>query len=483
MLKKITFIFIIQIYFLLIIPLKIQANTDSTIHAFVESQVLFSQNGNTPFWLVSNKYGAIPDNQNALIINNYIGKSYRLRKKLDWKFESETIIWGNQNVLVKPIQLYAAVRYKKLEFWLGRRKELYGLGDSTNTSGFYSWSGNAIPITKFQFNSNGYINFFKNWIGLNFSYSHGLFDNQGPVINSYLHQKSLYGRIGKPNNFLNFYAGINHQVTWGGESNVKSGSQFDNYPSSLSAYFYLVTLLKNRSIVDVDLNTSSYDANNQYGNHLGSIDIALNLKPKWGIILIYKQSAYETGRIAKLTTINDGLNGISLNFNNIHSNTQLIKNITFEYLYTANQGEYNSTISKLLKFEDPHLTERENYFNNGAGRGWYYLNRGIGTPFIILDNNLYFINVVKALYFSSNGIINDKLFWKFKISNSESTYASAKGYSKIPDSYFKKQISLNFKLTKNLNKSSQISTELGYDNGERLNNTIGLILSYKKLLL
>ena len=36
-------------------------------------------------------------------------------------------------------------------------------------------------------------------------------------IETYLHQKSLYGRFGKPEWKLKLYGGFNHQVLWGNE--------------------------------------------------------------------------------------------------------------------------------------------------------------------------------------------------------------------------------------------------------------------------
>ena len=39
-------------------------------------------------------------------------------------------------------------------------------------------------------------------------------------IETYLHQKSLYGRFGKPEWKWKLYGGFNHQVFWGNEKDI-----------------------------------------------------------------------------------------------------------------------------------------------------------------------------------------------------------------------------------------------------------------------
>jgi len=54
-------------------------------------------------------------------------------------------------------------------------------------------------------------------VGFKGNYAHAWFENQrSDVADFYLHQKSFYGRLGKPNWLFKFYGGFNHQVQWGG---------------------------------------------------------------------------------------------------------------------------------------------------------------------------------------------------------------------------------------------------------------------------
>lgn len=458
---------------------------DTTTHARVEAQILTSDSGITPFWMRSLQYGQIPLENTGGVIKAWYGKNYQLKKKYDWKYEVEGTAWAGKQNDFWLTQAYVSGRRGKWELWAGRRKEVYGLGDTTLTGGFYAWSGNAVPIPKIQLGTRDYLNFAKGWLGLHMTFSHGVMDNQGPTIHGFLHQKSLYGRLGKPSALINLFAGLNHQVLWGGESKIKRGWEYDYFPSGLNTYFYVVTVLKDREVVTIDPNTNSNDAGYQYGNHLGSIDVAIKFQPKWADILIYRQSAYETGRIFALTQINDGLTGISIK-NKLGG---FIDQITFETLYTANQGNYTSGIAEFFKIKDPHLLEIEYYFNN-YGRGSYqYWGKGIGTPLIVIDNESqtfkgldFSLNAVKSYYFGLSGRINNSLFWKTKIS--QSYYAIPRNHlaPRLKDSDYISQFSGMISLQKIINEKYSASLQIGYDHGKQVENTIGMGVGLKYLL-
>lgn len=453
---------------------------DTSIHTSVEAQAFVSDAGVTPFWMRSLQYGSVPIENPGLVLRAWNGKSYNLKKKYDWKYEVEATGWtGIQNNFWLT-QAYVSARRGKWELWAGRRKEVYGLGDTTMTGGFYAWSGNALPMPKIQLGTRDYLNFAKNWLGVHMTYSHGWFDNQGPTIDAYLHQKSLYGRIGKPDSFINIFGGINHQVSWGGKLKIH---QDNPYPSSLNAYFYVVTVLKDRTIIAIDENTSIDDAANQYGNHLGSIDIALKFNYPKSSMLIYKQSAYETGRIISLTTINDGLWGISYK----SKSNKFLQEITIEHLYTSNQGIYVSGLAQALGLMDTHYPETENYFNNGGRGGWAYWGKGIGAPLIVIDKeskingfNSFTLNAVNSIYFSGGGKLSKYIKWRLILSISK--HGKIESGNNFPSSRYIKSLeqkSLAILLTKYSSKRISYNLHFGQDQGENLINSISIAIGAK----
>lgn len=386
---------------------------DTLTKKHVEASLVASTSGYVPLWQRSLVYGSVPYQGPGTVLKYYIGKDYEVPNKqyhklktYDWRYEIEAVGFLGKEIDFRLVQAYLAGRAKKWEIWVGRRKEIIGIGDSTLSSGFWSMSGNALPPVKYRFGTIDYMDILGGFVGINMSYSDGFQDNFGPTKGAFIHQKSLYGRLGKRNSTINFFGGLNHNVSWGGENKVKTGGFTDYYASNFSTYFYVVTALKERSIFTIDPNTSWDDSGNQYGNHLGSIDIALQLKNKLGRFLVYKQTAYETGRIASLSTSNDGIFGISWK-----GKTNLIINqMVIEYVYTANHGNYVSGIAQQLGFIDPHLIEIENYYNNTRGP-WHYYGKGLGNPLIPIDREStvggtgfnFSTNAIKAIYIGLAG--------------------------------------------------------------------------------
>lgn len=455
------------------------ALTDTSIHTTVEAQAIVSDAGVTPFWMRSLQYGSVPMENPGLVLRAWNGKGYNLKKKYDWKYEVEATGWtGKQNDFWLT-QAYVSGRWRKWELWAGRRKEVYGLGDTTMTGGFYAWSGNALPMPKVQLGTRDYLNFAKGWLGVHMTYSHGWFDNQGLIENVFLHQKSLYGRLGKPNSKIQIFGGLNHQVQWGGKRKIAEGFGFDNFPSSLNAYFYVITLLKDRTIVKIDTNTSRDDANNQYGNHLGSIDFALKLNLSWGELLFYKQTAYETGRVFSLVTSDDGISGISIN-NKRHG---FFKRFNIEYIYTANQGSYIAPLAKLVGItKDPHQIETESYFNNGArGTGYQYFNKEIGTPMLMMDRNTFLkggntfsYNSIKGINLSSEFFILEKFKLELKYTKSLNAFSRSESYLS--------QQSYLIKISKTHSKKLEYKAVIAYDNGMMLPKSFALSVGTRFLL-
>ena len=452
---------------------------DTTNHSSVELQAIASDVGATPFFLSRLQYGAIPLDNPGIVAIVRNGKNYNLKKKYDWKYQVQATGWAGKQNDFWLTEAYVSGRRGNWELWAGRRKEVYGLGDTAMTSGFYSWSGNAVPIPKIQFGTRDYVDFAKGHLGIFMTFAHGWLDNQGPVLDGFLHQKTLYGRIGRRNALINLFGGVNHQVMWSGV-----GRDGTTWGTGLNTFYYVVTTSKDRETIKEDPNAPATEFGYQYGAHLGSIDLLLKIQPEWGNIFFYKQTAWETGRIAKLITANDGITGISLNI----KRAKLIQHVIFEYIYTANQGHYYSGLSKLLGLKDPHANEVESNFNGTHG-GWHYIDRGIGTPFLVYDmeskarEGFHFtLNVVKAYYMGLQGQFPNNLYWKLRVAYSLHTYTRFPGFPIREYEGFIPQTSLGLQLSKNVFKNLNFQAEVGYDSGERVTNSFGMKLDLRYLI-
>jgi hypothetical protein len=237
-----------------------------------------------------------------------------------------------------------------------------------------------------------------------------------------------------------------------------------------------VTVLKNRTYFGNDINASLHDKENQYGNHLGSIDFQIKIENENFLSSIYRQTAYETGRVFSLVTVDDGLTGFSLTFKKM----EFVKSINIEYLNTTNQGQYISKIGKLFNVKDPHFPEIEGYLNSGRRYpSWSYLNNSLGTPQIILDSQskqggdlFYTYNSVNSIYISALGKINT-IKWKTMFSYSIHSYPF------LPSEKYLNQTSALISFEKKISSNSNLGLKYSIDYGNRINNSQGIMIFYK----
>ncbi len=356
----------------------------------------YSTSGQIPFWLRANQYGIVPQEHAILTLRHAMRVDYHdapkskldslraVNRRVDWGWGGEAVLNAGYNYRVLIPEAYVKVRHGRFEVWAGRRREITGLVDSTLTSGSYSLSGNALPPLKFQlaipeFTPVGGLFAVKGF------FAHGWFETDRFVKNSLLHQKALYVRVGKPFWRLKLFAGFNHQVMWGGSTELLPGSRIKNnqLPATFKDYIDVVmgNTLGNRT--DVDTNRiSSFDRENRIGNHLGTVDLGFEFTGKAYSVFAYRQSLYDDGSLFHLENVVDGLNGLRIrNLRPLNPDGFQIQSVLLEYLYTASQGGdvFNDKMRK---------HGRDNYFNHSQYQdGWSRYGMTLGTPFITPSTN------------------------------------------------------------------------------------------------
>jgi Capsule assembly protein Wzi len=460
-----------------------------------EAGTIISSNGETPFWLRANQYGTVPNQSPIFTLRGSIISDYKKAitkedqyklSKFDWGFGLNIVgNVGKENQFLIP-EAYLKAKFGAFEIYAGRRKEIFGLVDSTLSSGSYIWSGNALPMPKIQISTPNFVplGFTKGFLSFKGNYAHGWFENsRTDVKNFYLHQKSLYFRLGKPDWKLHFYGGFNHQVQWGGELlypdpknefsiNGKVGSSFTDY----------INVVTGRSLAGVGDTTKNgiNDALNRSGNHLGTLDFGFDINTANYSVLFYKQSIYEDGSLAYLSNITDGLNGISISVKKMSDAKIRLQKIVVEYLNTTSQGgvEASDNTSSRLRGQD-------NYFNNGVYRnGWSYNQTSVGTAFI---NNISSITNASSLFFNNNrteafylgisGVINNKINSEIRISNSKNAGTYPYPFLKVKNQ-FSGLISLNY--SPPFLEKAVINLSIAMDSGELYKDNFGFYLGLKK---
>ena len=450
---------------------------------------------NIPFWLRSNQYGSIPLDNISLSLIGSVHKDYDNTKTrlIDWGASVEgRVNMGNKSNF-SLIEGYGKIRISIFEIKAGRSKEIVGLCDSSLCSGSFALAGNALGIPKVQVSIPEFYSLplFGKLFAFKGDFAHGwigeiqvnMMNNGMGHLKTYLHQKSLYGRFGKPDWKWKLYGGFNHQVFWGNEKIL-----YDNYftLSPIETYLYVIT-------------GKPYGTNfipkSKIGNHIGSIDLGFEYNFQNVRLLAYHQFFYDIGALYYLANIRDGLNGLSL-LNKQYSSEKRFqwKKILLEVLYTKNQaGEF---------WSPPTSSGDEDYYNNYQYiEGWSYKGIGLGNPFICsrasirdglpTDPHDYFINNrVIAFHFGFEGYIQK---WNFILKTSYSLNYGTFGTSEVGHTLGKdrilprygifsetKQLSIYFEGNKVIKNGLNFGFAGAFDVGELYYNSFGLLFRVSK---
>jgi hypothetical protein len=458
---------------------------------FVESGVLVSSASQTPFWLRANALGVVPNTGTNFTVRGGFYQEYALKnnkiKKYNWGYGLNTVANINQDGIdfILP-EAYIKAKAGIFEIWAGRRQEVFGLSDSSGIgTGPITWSSNAIPMPKIQFLTPNWVNMgFKGFFAAKVSFAHGWFDD-GINENYYLHQKSFYGRIGKAQSKFKFYAGLTHNVQWGGVRTLPDLTK-EPHPKDFLSYLSVVIPIQSKPWFNgVDLTQyPGWDTQYQFGNHSGSFDLGFEINGKNRRAFVYKQGPFEyLATNSGVTEFEDGLYGVKItNFKN-----EKVKEFVFEMLYTLNQSRYVSGFFKLIGLPAERWESDDNYFNHGQYTdGFVYQGKSINTPFIFPYKD--YKGKSNADAFQSALMSNILAFhvgMKGTISPRKIQYQLKASYS---NNYIKdlntpsRQFSLGIKtLTPiKLFGGSQLVSDLGFDYGDVYENVLGMSFGVRK---
>jgi hypothetical protein len=450
----------------------------------------YTTQGHLPFWLRSNRFGSVPIDGASLSLIGFAGKDYSTNtsKFFDWGASLEGRGNLGQESNLQLIEAYGKIRLGVIEVKAGRSRKVTGLCDSTLSSGSWSVSGNNLGIPEVELSIQNFyaLPWFGELLAIKGNLSHGWMGDLQLVryiledtltLPSYLHQKSLYARIGKPSWKFRLYGGFNHQVVWGSEQKY----YLDDYKlTPWETYFYVLTGKRY---------SSGYIQDERQGNHLGSVDIGVEFDLEKIKVLLYRQNFYEVGGLAHLANIQDGLNGLSVENRSGEDGSGLWRKFLIEFLYTKNQAG--------MPGSPEYGSDYEPYYNHGQYiTGWSYKGENIGTPFIsdrtYLREGLaahpkeYFINNrVIALHLGGEGMIRNidyqfRTSWSWNYGTYNTTDEEQSTGIPEPGLYglfgVRKQFSAYLELNKQLKNNFGIGLVGAADIGDLYYNSAGLFI-------
>lgn len=443
-----------------------------------------------PFWLRANNFGSVPLAGASLSLIGSVKKDYNISESrlFDWgaSFEGRANLGKGSNMSI--IEGYGKFRLGIFELRAGRYREITGLCDTLLTSGSWAVSGTSLGIPEVELAVRNFwsIPWFDQLFAFKGTYSHGWLGTipmarfilqDTLMLGSYLHQKSFYGRIGKPEWRIKLYGGFNHQVVWGSEQKY----YLDDYKlKPWETYFYVLTGKRY---------SSGYIQDERQGNHMGSVDLGFEIDLEKISILLYRQNFYEVGGLAHFANIQDGLNGLSLENRSVEDGRGHWRKFLVEFLYTKNQAG--------MPDSPEYGSDYEPYYNHGQYiTGWSYKGENIGTPFITDRTYLreglaahpkeYFINNrVMALHLGGEGMISniDYIFrasWSWNYGTYNTTDEEQSTGNPDPGLYglfgVRKQFSAYLELNRQLKNNFSVGLVGAADLGDLYYNSAGLFI-------
>ncbi|NBA84636.1 hypothetical protein GVN16_02635 [Emticicia sp. CRIBPO] len=456
----------------------------------VELGTYYSINNKIPFWMRSNQFGVIPKTGNTVLFRQSVtskkdttGKFFKFGYGADM-----AVVVGNQAQFLLP-EAYLKFDLGIFSVMGGRKKQVHGIVDSTLSSGSVTWSGNSLPMPEVQLAIPEYRKLIFKWLFIKGHYSHAWFMDQEYVKNYYLHQKALYGRIGKAGSKVKFYGGILHNVQWGGKPKYDIPAwdgRFKNGKLPSNWFTYKQVVLPFKALRDTTSGYTNFELENRFGNHVGQFDIGGEIRIRKTNLMLYKQTIFETGQtFSSLTNADDGLYGLSLT--SLAEKT-IFRRFVFEFLFTKNQGSYQAGLPRLLGLKDRQFGNDTYYFNHAQYLdGWSYNRMTIGTPFMIPDpeiriekrnTTMQFYsnnNRIRAFFIGMNAKLNSvDLEMRASLSRNFGTARKAMGPAD--------QMSLLFTgYVPAAKLKGNIKVSVGIDQGDLINDNYGVNLSYQRI--
>ena len=338
-----------------------------------------------PYWLTANRFGVLDDAEYAVGLlrgaatyQRPLTKRLRLKAGLDVIAKAPFVGELSPRLLLQ--QSYLSLHYGIFELTGGRQQRILGTQADDLTTGSLSVSGNARPIPQILAAVPKYsaVPFTRGYVEFKGTFAHGWLGDDRFVKGAWLHQKSLFVRVGGPF-WLNGSAGLVHSVVWGG-----TYPGVGQLPNGLSDFWQVIWGEGARN-VDVSIPVLLGEKS-ALGDNLGVYDFSLLAKAKNYHVLVYHQTPFEDWTGSRLARNRDRLLGINLT---VPKGNRWVESVVYEYLYTKYQsgptipGAPNGPPTD--KFGNG-FGGRDNYYNNAVYKtGWAYQDRIIGTPLFFTE--------------------------------------------------------------------------------------------------
>jgi hypothetical protein len=428
-----------------------------------------------PFWFVANQHGKIQQNNSFLNISEIaIGQNYQNSNttKLGYTWGGDLAAAFGESNYYQVNQAFAGLSVKGWELIGGLFYDEIRFAGLSTSNGNLAASGNARPVPKVRFATQGYkpFPFWQNWFSFKGEYEEGFLNDERYVDDAHLHHKSLYFKF-QTSSAFNFRFGLEHYAMWGGTSkneNIGELPGWENYWS------YVFALPGGEDFPETDQQNIS-------GNQLGTYQFEFEKDFPEVNITAYLSHPWEDNTGLNLHNWPDNLIGLHVKIKN---RKNLVTDVVYEFTNSRQQSIRDSIYSWDETTGKWKRNEFDNYYNHGIYQsGYTYQQKVMSSPLFFpvsisdkissgLRSNRFF-----AHHLGMKGNFSDFIAWKGLL-----TYIQHLGTYSNPYSESQKQISGLFEVQYiNPDFPVQIGVTTAGDAGNHSGKNIGfqLILAKK----
>lgn len=213
-------------------PVNIEINGEHIpVTMSVQTPVAFGEN--LPFWMHSNRFGRIDKSGTNLLGGLTLHRRGNDEEGINFDFGVDLYARLANQTQVFANEFYGAFRYKKVSLFFGKEAWTDGLIDSELDLGSMIWSGNAATMQRIGLRTESFVSvpFTNEIFAFKGYWFHGWFNGNRFVDDVLLHEKAGYFRLLNESHPFRFYAGLIHNVQWGGRSPV-----FGSLPKSIDDF-------------------------------------------------------------------------------------------------------------------------------------------------------------------------------------------------------------------------------------------------------
>lgn len=354
-------------------------------------------------WVIANRYGKLSNNQ----ADGYLQAGFYAPYTDDTT--SFKISFGF-DYLLKPEfkksriqQAFVKAKFHALELSVGQYERTVGVHNAELSTGSLALSRNArpMPVVAIAFPEYTAVPFTKGYVKFKGHLLHGWFEEGRYVDSPYLHEKSFYLQVGATPWPVKVSAGLVHFAQWSGTApnGRKLADGFDDF----------VRIFLGQSAATA---SGGGEFVNALGNHLGIIDLGINLTIKDYQIHIYQQDPFEDKLgLTRAHIIYDQLLGINVK----NEKFAYVNEFLYEYINTKHQG--GPGIPDPRPGNDPNDLSlnygyryggRDDYYNNYLYQsGWTYHQRILGNSLLLSrERALRFMENIPDFEYSEASVNN-----------------------------------------------------------------------------